>query len=110
MKLPGFTAEASLQNRSQLYLGFVTDSVINTDKVVHPAQSFIPWSGSRPIPIPIVCPPGLVPWLVPIEGEWRCTRWKWNCYKEPFHVCRRDCAEEEWFPTKYGWECQLATV
>jgi hypothetical protein len=74
MNIPGYTADASLQSRSQLPFGFALKTVIHTDEVVYPAQLFVPWGVGRPtVWPPIECPMGLVPRLVKTGGERRQT-------------------------------------
>jgi hypothetical protein len=112
MRTPGFTAEASLFKRGQLYFGFELNTVNYTDEVIYPAQSFFPWSGGLPIAWPpIPCPPGLVPILVKTGGEYVCTKMTNEfCVNRgtPWEKCYpARCIEWDISPIEYRWECQL---
>ena len=97
MKLPGFTAKASLSS-SRLHFEFSVDTVIHTDEIVYPAQAFYRWGIDRPtLWPPIECPVG----LVPIRVCTKMTKERWVNRGTPW---------EKYFPAtciEYGWGCGL---
>lgn len=103
MRMPNFTAEASLSMVSRSYINSSLTSVLDDSQVAYPALL-----ASPPIKVENWCPPGLFPRLVKTGGERICTSWL-------LPICRAErcwgarCLSWVITPTGYHWECQLAT-